>query len=80
MLGKLTAQRIKIQKGNIRAKKADKEKKVSGTASEKQKALETALTQIRKECGEESIRRLGDSPDLQVSAVSTGSLTLDLAL
>ena len=62
------------------AKKADKEKKGTAPATEKQKALETALSQIRKECGEESIRRLGDSPDMQVSAVSTGSLTLDLAL
>ena len=63
------------------AKKADKEKKATAApASEKQKALEAALSQIRKECGDESIRRLGDSPDMQVSAVSTGSLTLDLAL
>lgn len=65
------------------AKKTDKVKKTEvddSTASAKKKALETALSQIRKECGEESIRRLGDSPDMQVSAVSTGSLTLDLAL
>ena len=34
------------------AKKAEKEKKGTAPASEKQKALETALSQIRKECGE----------------------------
>ena len=64
------------------AKKAEKEKKVASeiSAEERKKALETALGQIRKECGQESIRRLGDSPDMQISAVSTGSLTLDLAL
>ena len=63
------------------AKKIDKKEKVEINSSEdKRKALETTLSQIRKEYGQESIRRLGDSPDLQVSAVSTGSLTLDLAL
>ena len=63
------------------AKKTVKKTEVDdSTASAKKKALETALSQIRKECGEESIRRLGDSPDMQVSVVSTGSLTLDLAL
>jgi len=50
------------------------------TAEEKKKALETALSQIRKENGEGSIIRLGDAPSMKISAVSTGSLTLDLAL
>ncbi len=50
------------------------------SADDKKKALDTALSQIRKECGEESIRRLGEKAELQISAVSTGSLTLDLAL
>ena len=62
------------------ARKVEKTKATTTEADAKKKALETALSQIRKECGDESIRRLGDSPDLQVSAVSTGSLTLDLAL
>ena len=63
------------------AKKAEKkEKVVINNAEDKKKALETALGQIRKDYGQEAIRRLGDSPDLQISAVSTGSLTLDLAL
>lgn len=64
------------------AKKATKATKAVAveSAEDKKKALETALSQIKKDCGEEAIRRLGDAADLQVSAVSTGSLNLDLAL
>lgn len=63
------------------AKKAEKKEKVAiNSDDDRKKALETALGQIRKECGQEAIRRLGDSPDMKISAVSTGSLTLDLAL
>ncbi len=50
------------------------------SAEDKKKALETALSQIKKDCGEEAIRRLGERADMQISAVSTGSLNLDLAL
>ena len=59
--------------------KAQEKAPVPTTAEEKKKALETAISQIRKECGAESIIRLGDGPE-KVSAISTGSLTLDLAL
>lgn len=64
------------------AKKATKatKKAEDELVVDKKKALDTALSQIKKECGEESIRRLGDKAELQISAVSTGSLTLDLAL
>ena len=64
------------------AKKTTKVAKAEGAQNdqEKKKALETALSQIKKECGDESIRRLGDKADIQVGAISTGSLTLDLAL
>ena len=64
------------------AKKAVKGVKAVAPESleDKKKALETALSQIKKDCGEEAIRRLGDAADMQVSAVSTGSLNLDLAL
>ena len=64
------------------AKKATKVTKAEPVTNdqEKKKALETALSQIKKECGEESIRRLGDKADIQIGAISTGSLTLDLAL
>lgn len=46
----------------------------------KKKALETAISQIEKAHGKGVIMRMGDNPRLSVSAVSTGSLTLDLAL
>lgn len=65
------------------AKKATKAAKAENTIvsdADKKKALETALSQIRKECGEEAIRKLGEKGDLQIGSISTGSLTLDLAL
>jgi len=50
------------------------------TAEDKKKALDTALGRIKKEHGEGIIMKLNDNADMKVSAVSTGSLTLDLAL
>ena len=48
---------------------------------EKDKALEMAVLQIERQYGKGSIMRLGDdSAALQVPAISTGSLALDLAL
>ena len=46
----------------------------------KKSALETAIAQIEKQCGKGSIMRLGAKTDMEVTAVSSGSLTLDLAL
>ena len=43
-------------------------------------ALSTALAQIEKQFGKGAIMKLGDSAALQVEAISTGSLGLDLAL
>ncbi len=43
-------------------------------------ALEDILKVIRKEFGEMSVLRLGDAADRSVEAVSTGALSLDLAL
>ena len=51
-----------------------------GQAEDKQKALETALAQIEKNYGKGAIMRLGDDIPINVEAISTGSLTLDLAL
>ena len=50
------------------------------SADAKKKALETTLLQIEKDHGKGAVMRLGESPELSVTAVSTGSLTLDLAL
>ncbi len=47
----------------------------------KNQALDAAMLQIEKQFGKGSIMRLGDSPTkAQVSAISTGSLELDIAL
>lgn len=46
----------------------------------KQKALDAALGQIERQFGKGSIMRLGDSQVLDVASVSTGSLSLDVAL
>ena len=49
-------------------------------ALDKQKALETALTQIEKQFGKGAVMRLGQNAAMQVDAIPTGSLSLDLAL
>ena len=62
---------------------ADKKKSVvesAAPASDKKKALETAMAQIEKTYGKGSIMRLGDNTDIVVEAIPTGSLSLDLAL
>ena len=48
---------------------------------EKEKALEMAIDQIEKQFGKGAVMRLGESPTmLAVDVISTGSLSLDLAL
>ncbi|MCQ2477379.1 MAG: recombinase RecA [Clostridia bacterium] len=47
--------------------------------SDKQKALETALEKIEKAYGKGSIMRLGQNSSLNIEAVSTGSISLDVA-
>ncbi len=49
-------------------------------AGDKKKALETAIAQIEKNYGKGAIMRLGDDIPVNVEAISTGSLSLDLAL
>lgn len=50
------------------------------TGADKKAALETVLSRIERECGKGSIMRLGENANLNVTSVSTGSLTLDFAL
>lgn len=49
-------------------------------ASEKRKALELAVSQIERNFGKGSIMRLGDATRMKVETISSGALTLDLAL
>ena len=62
----------------VKAKKAT-EKEVL-PKNDKKAALETVMQRIERECGKGSIMRLGETSTLNVSAVSTGSLSLDFAL
>jgi recombination protein RecA len=48
--------------------------------SEKLKALQLTMQKLDKTYGKGSVMRLGDSPELEVDVIPTGSLTLDLAL
>ena len=60
---------------------AEKKKYIpAAPAEDKKKALETAILQIEKNHGKGSIMRLGESPSVNVEAISTGSIALDFAL
>ncbi len=61
-----------------KAKKST-EKEVS-VGTDKKAAIESVMQRIERECGKGSIMRLGESSAMNVSAVSTGSLSLDFAL
>ena len=65
------------------AKAASKKQTVENTErtpEERKKALDTAISQIEKSFGKGTIIKMGENPRMNVSAVSTGSLTLDMAL
>ena len=47
---------------------------------EKDKALEAALSQIERAFGKGSIMRLGQNTNIDIEAISTGSLGIDIAL
>ena len=50
------------------------------TKEEKKKALETAIQQLEKTYGAGAVMRLGQTQTLNVEAIPTGSMTLDMAL
>ena len=53
---------------------------VEGGSMDKDKALAAALSQIERSFGKGSIMRLGEAASIEVEAISTGSLGLDIAL
>ncbi|MBZ0187336.1 MAG: recombinase RecA [Candidatus Obscuribacterales bacterium] len=59
---------------------ADKESLSRSLSPERVKALDTAMDAIKKQYGDGSIMRLGDSRHNQVEAIPTGALSLDVAL
>ncbi|HTB21968.1 MAG TPA: recombinase RecA [bacterium] len=48
--------------------------------NEKQRALEMALAEIEKQFGKGSIMKLSDAPAIDIEAIPTGALNLDIAL
>ena len=52
----------------------------AAVASDKEKALTTALANIEKQFGKGAIMRLGENVTMNVDKISTGSLSLDVAL
>ncbi len=51
-----------------------------GDNQEKRKALDAAMSQIEKQFGKGSVMKLGEFKSMNVEAVSTGALSLDIAL
>ena len=49
-------------------------------SSGREKALETTLSQIQKRFGEGALMRMGDASTLHVESISTGCISLDIAL
>lgn len=62
------------------AKKKENAVETPAPASDKQKALATCVAQIERVYGKGSIMRLGESADIVVGSIPTGSLSLDIAL
>ena len=68
--------------GKDEVKMAEKKHGVEAAApaSDKKKALDTAIAQIERDFGKGSIMRLGENAQIMVEAIPTGSLSLDVAL
>tara|TARA_B100001093_G_C26836887_1_gene1018749 strand:- start:9 stop:1109 length:1101 start_codon:yes stop_codon:yes gene_type:complete len=67
-----------MTKNNLKVVKPDNKK--SQEIKEKNKSLEAAISQIDQNFGKGSVMRLGQQEALDIEAISTGSLSLDLAL
>jgi len=59
---------------------AGKTTKTDAKLNPKEKALQSALEQIEKAYGKGAVMKLGDTQNLNVEAISTGSISLDMAL
>ena len=67
-----------MTKNNLKVVKSGKNQEAE--SKEKNKALEAAISQIDENFGKGSVMKLGQKAAINVEAVSTGSLSLDLAL
>ncbi len=64
----------------VKTKKTTADMVTPANSEEKQKALNTAITQITKQYGQGSIMKLGENTGMNVTGIPTGSLSLDIAL
>ena len=67
-----------MNKNNLKVVKSDSKKEQE--LKEKKKSLDAAISQIDQNFGKGSVMRLGQQQALDIESVSTGSLSLDLAL
>ena len=67
-----------MTKNNLKVVKSAKDKDLEN--KEKNKALDAAISQITDNFGKGSVMRLGEQKAMDIESVSTGSLSLDLAL
>ncbi len=63
-----------------KSQKPESPEKIKPEAGKKDQALDRAVSQIEKQFGKGSIMRLGTDQKLDVPVISTGSLSLDMAL
>ena len=67
-----------MTKNNLKIVKSTKNQETE--AKEKNKALEASISQINDNFGKGSVMKLGQKAAMNIEAISTGSLSLDLAL
>ena len=67
-----------MSKNNLKVVKSAKDKDLEN--KEKNKALEAAISQITDNFGKGSVMKLGQKKAMDIESISTGSLSLDLAL
>ena len=67
-----------MTKNNLKIVKTSKNQEIED--KEKNKALEAAISQIDENFGKGSVMKLGQKAAVNIESISTGSLSLDLAL
>ena len=67
-----------MTKNNLKVVKSTKDKDLEN--KEKNKALDAAISQITDNFGKGSVMKLGQKKAMDIESISTGSLSLDLAL
>ena len=67
-----------MTKNNLKVVKSTKQQ--VSDSNEKNKALEAAISQITDNFGKGSVMKLGERRAMDIESVSTGSLSLDVAL